>query len=237
MSTICRIPWADFPPAWIHAEELTVKTHPAYKMAKAGDPDAAFRLVNDLISAAAIKQLQDVFQDVAPVLVSAHAIEGAGVNAIPAALADVLAEQLRWRAESAIVQTNIVGHTGADGFARLARQAQFDGPVDQGEMYLLVDDFVGQGGTLANLRSHVIRGGGRVSGATVLTGKPYSAYLALTAETVAALRSKHGKELEIWWQQRFGFGFDCLTESEARYLLNTPHADRVRNRITAAVEG
>lgn len=235
--TIGRIPWADFPPVWIHAEELTVKTHPDYKMAKTGDPDAAFRLVNDLIAMPVITQLQDVFQDMTLVLVSAHAIEGAGVNAIPSALADVLAERLRWRAERAIVQTNIVGHTGADGFTRLARQAEFDGPVDQGERYLLVDDFVGQGGTLANLRAHVMRGGGRVLGATVLTGKPYSAQLALRSETLAALRSKHGTALEIWWEQRFGFGFDCLTESEARYLLNTPHADRVRNRIIAAVEG
>ena len=206
-------------------------------MAKAGDPDSAFRLVDDLLSMAIVKQLQDVFQNIDPVLVAAHAIEGAGVNAIPEAFAEVLAELLHWRTESAIVQTNIVGHTGASGFARLARQARFDGLVDQGKKYILVDDFVGQGGTLANLRSHVMRGGGCVLGATVLTGKPYSAYLALTSETLAALRTKHGKELEIWWNQRFGFGFDCLTESEARYLLNTPNADRVRNKITAAVEG
>ena len=165
--TICRVPWDAFPPVWIHAEELTVKKHPAYKTAKAGDPDDAFQLVHDVISVAVIKQVKDRFQDMTPVFVSAHAIEGAGVNAIPEALAEVLAEQLHWPAEHAIVQTNIVGHTGADGFSRLARQAQFDGPVSQGELYILVDDFVGQGGTLANLRSHVIRGGGRVLGATV----------------------------------------------------------------------
>jgi hypothetical protein len=98
----------------------------------------------------------------------------------------------------------------------------------------LVDDFVGQGGTLANLRAHIVRGGGVVLGATVLTGKAHSAVLALAESRLEALRKKHGKELENWWRQRFGFG--CLTESEARYLLNTPSADRVRNQIAAAVQ-
>jgi len=101
----------------------------------------------------------------------------------------------------------------------------------------MVDDFVGPGGTLANLRSYLILGGGRVLGATVLTGKSYSAPLTLTIETLTALRLKHGTELEIWWQHRFGFGFDGLTESEARYLLKTQETDRIRDKIVAAVEG
>ncbi|NER36049.1 MAG: hypothetical protein F6J93_19040 [Oscillatoria sp. SIO1A7] len=48
---------------------------------------------------------------------------------------------------------------------------------------------------------------------------------------------KHGDELERWWQERFGFGFDCLTESEERSLLKTPTAQRVRDRITEAKQG
>ena len=112
----------------------------------------------------------------------------------------------------------------------------FDGPVTAGERYLLVDDFVGQGGTLANLRAHIMQGGGTVVGAIALTGKSYSANLRLTMVTLEKLRLKHGKELENWWSERFGFEFDCLTESEARYLLNTADAERIRNRIVAAVE-
>lgn len=73
-------------------------------------------------------------------------------------------------------------------------------------------------------------------GATVLTGKPYSANLQLRADTLEKLRLKHGKTLEIWWKQQFGFEFDRLTESEARYLFNTPNVERIRNRIAAAIE-
>lgn len=89
-------------------------------------------------------------------LASAHAYEREGVNAIPTALAELLGERLGLAAETGIVQTNVVSHTGADGWGRLARQAAFDGAVEPGCEYILVDDFVGQGGTLANLRGHIL---------------------------------------------------------------------------------
>jgi len=183
-----------------------------------------------------VKQLADTFAQQKPILVSAHAVEGAGVNAIPEALADMLAQLLGWPTDNGIVQINIVAHTGADGFSRLARQAKFDGDAKAGKPYLLTDDFVGQGGTLANLRAHIMSRGGNVVGATVLTGKPHSAKMTLDVATYKQLRLKHGEGLEDWWNQRFGFGFDCLTESEARYLHNTPDVDRIRNKIIAAVQ-
>ncbi len=113
------------------------------------------------------------------------------------------------------------------------RHALFDGDVEESVEYLLVDDFVGEGGTLANFRGYIKSRGGRVVGATVLRGNAFSAKIALSNETLNALREKHGKQLEDWWQEHFAFGFDCLTESEARYLIRTPDADTVRNRILA----
>jgi len=46
--------------------------------------------------------------------------------------------------------------------------------------------------------------------------------------------NKHGRELENWWRERFGFDFDRLTRSEARYLQKTQDADTIRDRIVAA---
>ncbi len=194
-------------------------------------------MVEALLNPIIVQQLADTFAQLKPTLVSAHAVEKSGVNAIPEALADMLAQQLGWHTDSGIVQINIVSHTGADGFSRLARQAKFDGNAWAGKPYLLTDDFVGQGGTLANLRSHIMSKGGNVLGAIVLTGKPHSAKIALDGVTLQELRLKHGQQLENWWNQRFGFKFDCLTESEARYLLNTPDVERIRNKIIAAVQG
>lgn len=85
-----RIPWGVFPPVWIHANETAVKQHSAFNAAKVGDPDAAYQLVTETRSLAIIEQLTVVFAGMNPILVSAHAVEQAGVNAIPEALADII---------------------------------------------------------------------------------------------------------------------------------------------------
>jgi hypothetical protein len=226
--------WADFPDVLIHAAESRVKQHPAYTAAKTGDAVAALQLVEDVFDDPQLGSLRSIVGDRRPVLVSAHAYEREGVNAIPEVLADVMGQRLDWLVDSGVVQTNVVAHTGADGFARLARQPGFDGAIVAGADYVMVDDFIGMGGTLANLRGHIESHGGKVLAAVVLTGKPHSAKLRLSPERLNELRSTHGTELEHWWQERFGHAFDALTESEARYLVRTPDIATVRDRIAAA---
>lgn len=227
-----RVPWRLFPDVIIHAPETAVKKHNAYAAAKTGDDEAAHALVVDTLSADAVRQLKDMVGAEQPFLASAHAFERDGVNAIPEALADELATLTGFPVDGSIVQTNVVGHTGANGFLRLARQAMFSGTIVPGAAYVLVDDFIGQGGTLANLRGYIETNGGRVVAATVLTGKPYSAKLSLSPDQLVALRAKyHDDNLEGWWLDRFGHAFDCLTQSEARYLERTSDAHVVRDRI------
>ena len=233
-----RVPWREFPDAGLLAEVATTKHHPAYAAAKSGDSTAASDLVDDLVDDSATEAAQALTACVhgarPVVLLSAHAYESAGVNAIPAALAQLLSRRFDMPYDSRVVQTNVVGHTGADGYGRLARQAMFGGVVANGSEFLLVDDFVGQGGTLANLRGWVETQGGIVIGAVGLTGKAHSAKLKPSGEQLEELRQKHGPELEEWWHLRFGHAFDCLTQSEARYLARSPDADTIRNRIAAA---
>jgi hypothetical protein len=229
-----RVAWGRFPDVIIHAPESWVKRHPAYVAAKAGNDEAAQILVDDTVSSEGIAKIARLLGEHRPYLASAHAFENHGVNAIPEALADKLAHILTLNVEHTIVQANIVAHTGANGFARLARQAVFEGSVIRDAAYFLVDDFIGQGGTLANMRGFIEAKGGRVLGATVLTGKPYSAKISLNQDQLDALRAKHGKDLEDWWIDRFGHAFDCLTQSEARYLERTENADIIRNRIAEA---
>jgi hypothetical protein len=172
-----------------------------------------------------------------PTLSPVHAIETTGVNEIPIALAESLAEALSLQVELSVIQDNTVGHTGADGWHRLANPPIFSGEVLSGAEYLVVDDFIGQGGTLANLGGYIGSKGGRVLGAVTLTGKPYSARLAPDRQLIEALRAKHGKILEDWWQEQFGYGFDCLTYSEARYLARSADVDAIRARLLEARQG
>lgn len=161
-------------------------------------------------------------------------MEDLGYNRIPGAFAELLAERLNLDVEIGIIQANVVNHTGASGWQRMVRPAVFEGAVAEGREYFLVDDFVGQGGTLANLRGYLMQGGGSALGATTLTGRADSATLALQSGTLAALRRKHGEQIENWWQGIFGYRFDCLTESEARYLLRVEDADTIRARLIEA---
>lgn len=169
-----------------------------------------------------------------PLLVPVHALEDLGYNRIPGAFAELLAERLGLDVDTGIIQANVVNHTGASGWQRMVRPAVFEGPVTPSAEYLMVDDFVGQGGTLANLRGYLLHGGGHVLGATTLTGRADSAKLALHRETLAALREKHDEQIENWWQGVFGYRFDCLTESEARYLIRVENADAIRARLIEA---
>lgn len=233
-----RKPWSDFPEVMLLAGESATKQHPSYRAAKSGDADAATVLVRDLVGAETTERLGQWIGSLhgrAELgLVSVHAYEQEGVNAIPAALAEFLCERLGLAYEPGLVQNNLVAHTGADGYGRLARQAGFEGWVKPGRAYVMVDDFIGQGGTLANLRGQILKSKGLVVGAICLTGKPYSAKLALDKEQLDELRRTHGSTLEKWWREHFGHTFDCLTQSEARYLARSPDADEIRNRIAEA---
>ena len=233
-----RVPWLDFPDAVLLAEEMRTKRHPEYAAAKSGDSVAAAKLVDALVEEpglAAVRRLISGKQEHGTVaLASAHAYERDGVNAIPAALAQLLSIRFGLPYQYSVAQTNVVSHTGAGGYGRLARQAAFGGTIGAGGRFVMVDDFIGQGGTMANLRGWIERQGSTVAGAVGLTGKPYSAKLSPTREQLDELRQKHGTEFEDWWREQFGHAFDCLTQSEARYLARSPDADTIRVRLAAA---
>lgn len=120
-----------------------------------------------------------------------------------------------------------------NGLDRIFNAPEFDGEVEPGRDYLILDDTLTQGGTFAALASHIEAGGGRMVGAVALTGKQYSAKLRPSDEILAKLREKHG-DLENDFRIATGYGFDSLTESEARYLANFKPAVAVRDRIAAA---
>jgi hypoxanthine-guanine phosphoribosyltransferase len=197
---------------------------------------AAKNLAAALVSEDSLVAIGAQLQGRTPIVVAVQAIESAGVNVIPVALAETIAWRLTLPLDSDIVQINRVGRTRSSGYYRLAMQPLFAGAVEENADYLLVDDFIGQGATLANLKGHIEALGARAILATALTGKRYSAKLALSPDTLKRLGEKHGAGLEKWWREYFGYGFDALSESEARYLLNSPDADTIRNRVLAEQE-
>lgn len=213
-------------------DEMQIRGHPRYADAKAGDIDAAAELVQDTLNPDVITALSDLALE-RPTLLPVVAEEAEGANAIPLAVAQQIGATLNWPIETGIIQSNVVARTKKDGYYRLSFQPLFDGAPQPDSDYVLVDDFIGQGATLANLRGHVLAAGGRVAGITSLTGKVISANLALRPATLGHLRQIHGDDLENWWRQVFGFGFECFTESEAQYLIKRSNAERARTEVLA----
>jgi len=158
-----RTPWTDFPDAIIHADEPVVKKHPMYAAAKMGNADAAEILVLETSPIGALDSMSEVLSGRRPHLLAVHALETEGMNAIPRVFAKILSKVLDLPVATGIIQINRVTHTGASGYYRLASPALFGGKVKEKE-YFLVDDFIGQGGTLANLKGFVESQGATVIG-------------------------------------------------------------------------
>lgn len=210
----------------------SASSHPDYPAAKAGNVDAAMRLALDLVTPELVAKVKKQIGVARPRVVPVTAEEAAGRNKIPMAASAVLAGQLGLDVETGIVQANRAHRTGMDGLDRIFAPVDFAGVVKPGP-YLLVDDTLTQGGTFAALASHIREGGGTVAGVIALTGKQYSATIQPSPETLASLRQKHG-DLENEFRAATGYGFDALTQSEARYLARYEPAQRLRDRIVEA---
>jgi hypothetical protein len=160
--------------------------------------------------------------------------EKQGKNAIPMGMADVINRYTGWKVSENIYQTNKAGHTGANGWHRITTPALFMGDVVIGAEYLILDDFIGMGSTLANIKSFIENAGAKIAGFEILTGKPESSQLYLRSKTLDNLREKHGK-FEKEFKEIVKFDYSCLTESEARYLLRAKTIERIRNQLTRSI--
>ena len=234
-----RLPWPpDFPEVVIHTGVRIRDSHPGYRAAKAGDANAALTLASDLLSPEGIVRLRVIVNHRAALLLPVVADELTGFNAIPDAMAHILGNALGLAVVAGeIVQTNKVGHTRAPAFQRLVTPATFEGRVQAGASYVLVDDHVGLGGTLANLRGYVEARGGTVITMTTLTESRDARAISLRPDTRDVLRERHGEELDDLWKSQFGYGIDCLTEVEALNLCRQQSVTGIEDFLAqAAIE-
>ena len=222
----------------VHTTVALRDRHPGYAEAKAGNPNAALSLALDLLDRSVIAALLTAIAGRPAVLLPVVADETSGFNAIPDAMAQTLSRYIGLPViVGEIVQTNKVGHTRAPAFQRLVTPALFDGDVQSGTAYVLVDDHVGLGGTLANLRGYVEDRSGLVIAITTLTESRDARHLSLRPHTRDLLWQKHGEELDAFWRGQFGYGIDCLTEVEALQLCRQHSVAAIESFLAkAAVE-
>lgn len=214
-----------------------MKNNPCYAPAKRGESsDAAVSLVLNCIDDSSMISIKSVLSGRKPRVVAVHANEVSGRNKIPMAYGEVLAGVLSLDTDPGIVQASIANHSRAPSiYHRFASPPIFDGYVEKGADYVIIDDTCTAGGTLTNLRGFIEERGGCVILMSVLAlnGVSRSYDISLSPGTLHQLRKKH-PQLDKWWVEKFGYGIDCLTEGEAGHLRSAPSFDAIRNRLIEA---
>ena len=113
------------PPLFLFRDDAPPKAHPAYRAAKAGDAEAAVRLVIDLARPLADQAKAALGPGV--IYVAPHAREASGDNAIPQVLAGTLALAAGSELHNDIAPATRVFHTGANRMERLNSRANLTG--------------------------------------------------------------------------------------------------------------
>ncbi|AGR71302.1 phosphoribosyl transferase domain protein [Burkholderia pseudomallei MSHR303] len=222
-------------PLFLWTEDGPLKEHPDYRAAKAGDTDAAIRLVAAVGTPIArqIKEKQEAGAWPANcIFVAPHAREALGDNAIPQTFAVLLSLTTGGQLDLEIIQTAKVYHTGADAMERMIARPSFSGQVVRDGRYVLVDDVSTMGGTLCDLADHIRRGGGTVVGVVVLVNASRSGRLFPAKKTVSRLEKEYGNDI----REIFGIEPAALTADEAQYLVGFKTADEIRGRCAKARE-
>ena len=232
-----RAAWGDFPKVIRNGDLGDLSKEPEYQAAKQGDMEAALNLVDRLVSDETVSQIKELIGDETPRILPVLAAEAAGNNKIPLAFAEVLADRLGLTVETGIVQAEKVNRTNSGADHRLAFNPSFLGDVTAGQKYLVVDDTLTMGGTLASLRGYVENRGGSVMAASVMTAHQGAVDMAVKPKMLAAIEAKHGKEMDSFWKENFGHGIDKLTQGEAGHLKSAASVDAIRDRIAAARHG
>ncbi len=225
----------DLPDAIVAHSLSDLNKHPDYAAAKAGDVAAAHQVAEDVVTPKMVDAVRAAAGTHDLIVQPVNSVEASGRNKIPLAAAEVLADRLGAEAAHDIVQSSSPKRSAMDGMDRLLHSPEFDGPVRTDKPYVLLDDALTQGGTVAALASHIRQAGGKVAGVVALAGKQYSRVLKPSPELLGHVRDRFAS-VEPDFRAATGHGFDALTESEARYLAKHDSPESVRDRIAAAGE-
>jgi len=204
------------------------------------DREAAAGLINRLMTSEGMEKIKSLGEKHAgAMVVSTHAVEGQGKNALPHALAEFIGKYGNLNVDEGIIQTDIVKRTGENSWYRFAHRPHFEGTVQAGREYILVDDVFSAGGTFSEMRQFIESNGGKVVDAVALANgaRSMNAQLAPAPGRALELEHKYGVEsLQKFLkeEQLYGGNYKALTDAEARTLLGAPSLDEARDRIAAA---
>jgi hypothetical protein len=225
-----RVPWPkDFPDVFVNvpwksgdAKAASLSSHALYQPAKGQrDVDAAISLIDDLVTKQCLMNLFDFVDGKAgkPKIVAPSCQPGDSNNALAISYAQWLGHECDWEVETEIFQDKTIARDKSRVWTRIANRCSFRGEIDKAAAYVIVDDVITTGGTLADLRSFIHRKGGTVIAMSAIAsrdGRPQR--IRLGDDTRADLERFYGNDLAGFCHKNLGFSHDCLTDSEGQAL-------------------
>jgi hypothetical protein len=150
-------------------------------------------------------------------------------------LAEVLLKYSVLPVNRSLIEIQEAGRTGKNAITKFVDQPTFAGEIKLGQEYILVDDAIAQGDTIAELRHFVENTGGKVVDVHGFAAAQFSQPLVPRASTIDKIEEKFGREEAQKAIQDLDVAgsLEALTEREARYLLSFGSIDTLRDRAAA----
>jgi len=123
--------------------------------------------------------------------------------------------------------------TNMSAIERIVCRPVFSGDITPGKKYILIDDVITQGATIAALIYFVSQNGGKVCAVSSLARARGSRRILPAKENRDKLKQQFGKELTIFLEE-YGLGKDGinqLSNSEMLYLLKFSNIESIRKKI------
>lgn len=143
----------------------------------------------------------------------------AGLNLMTLVASILLHEKTNIDIDFGITQNDSKSRNGSTDRHRFMCPTSFKGNVTKGKKYVVFDDHIKTGNTVANLAGHIHVGGGEVLGFYTFSFNEIALDgLYLDEVKLMALREQMFAGAEDLFRQEFGYGFDGLTRVEASLL-------------------
>jgi hypothetical protein len=197
---------------------------PGFEDAKRGDFDAA----QYVVSRCAKKDRLDILRNRYP---DAALIPVLGTNGLPLALAEAIGLPIWHR----VRLLHTVSRKQLCAFKRLLHKPVFNGDIAKGRSYIIVDDIVTQGGTVAALREFIMSHGGKVVAVAALAYAIGSHNVAPQKWNIVRLTVKFGTKLPpLLREAGVAAVVRALTNSQAKYLLRFASVRNIQKRLPTA---
>lgn len=240
---MARAPWeGDFPDVFVNrrwkssdAKAICLADHVLYNAAKGQrDMDSALSLLDDLVLERTIVQLRELENQhgVKPKLIAPAAQVSESNNSLAIGYANWLGHELGWPVDENVYQIKDFSKDKLNGWVRIAHRSTFYGEIDKKTPYVIVDDVITLGGTLADLRSFIIEKGGRVIGmSTIASNDGNDVRIRLDTDTQTKLEKSYGSDLAKFCHEHLGFDHRGFTNPEAGRLLSCSGYVDLRKKI------